>query len=172
MYVVWAFVCMHMSECMFIYVPIFTVWGGENWLPASSSLRLSAATAYWWARQIVCLTGCCQSWTLQQGWSAIVESMTMWHHCSMIFYTGFRCSTVSTINLPCLSADYKSLHGAAPEYLKSYCVGVSTLRARLQQKAGGEGQSKSQKDLFRRSVSAIAPFPLPDRGAGTTSQHP
>ena len=53
-------------------------------LPASSSLRLIAETAYWRARQSVCLTGCSQSWTLQQSWSVIVESMTMWRHCSVI----------------------------------------------------------------------------------------
>jgi len=66
-------------------------------LPALSSLRLIAATAYWRAHQSVCLTGC------RQGWSAIVESITMWRYYPVIFYTGFWCSIVSIINLPCSS---------------------------------------------------------------------
>src|SRR6218665_1101551 len=53
---------------------------------------------------------------------------------------------------------YKSLHGAAPDYLKSYCVGVSTLRAgaRLQSEVKGDLKVRKSKTCFGDRAFSVA----------------
>ena len=63
-----------------------------------------------------------------------------------------RCNGVGCMMLPCRHTVnrcyllvYKSLHGAAPDYLKSYCVGVSTSRAGARQRSEVKGDLKVRK---------------------------
>src|SRR6218665_2892890 len=53
---------------------------------------------------------------------------------------------------------YKSLHGAAPDYLKSYCVGVSTLRAgaRLRSEVKGDLKVRKSKTCFGDRAFSVA----------------
>src|SRR6218665_2319093 len=63
---------------------------------------------------------------------------------------------------------YRYLHGAVPDYLKSYCVLVSKSREGARLRSEVKGDLKVRKS---KTVSAIAPFLLPGSGAGITSQH-
>src|SRR6218665_2379471 len=53
---------------------------------------------------------------------------------------------------------YKSLHGAAPDYLKSYCVGVSTSRAgaRLRSEVKGDLKVRKSKICFGDRAFSVA----------------
>src|SRR6218665_1053057 len=53
---------------------------------------------------------------------------------------------------------YKSLHGAAPDYLKSYCIGVSTSRAgaRLRSEVKGDLKVRKSKTCFGDCAFSVA----------------
>src|SRR6218665_925028 len=59
---------------------------------------------------------------------------------------------------PIAEVVYKSLHGAAPNYLKSYCVGVSTSRvgARLRSEVKGDLKERKSKTCFGERAFSVA----------------
>jgi len=138
---------------------ITTVWGGENNLPClprhHSSLSLQLLTG---GHARVSASQAVVSW--QQSRSAI-----MWRYCSMTCFTGF---------LDCKHALllYKSLYDAVPEYLKLYCIGVSSPRIGSRLWSEVKGNLKVQKSKTYFDNCAMKTFQWPNRGAGTSFQHP
>src|SRR6218665_485133 len=95
-------------------------------LPALSSLRLIAATAYWQAPK--CLLDRMQS-VLNSG-ARLVCNRRKYDHVTPLLRDRLHWLPMQYhINYKLALLVYKSLHGAAPDYLKSYCFGVSTSRA-------------------------------------------
>ena len=96
------------------------------------------------------------SWMLQRSWSAIVESITMWLRCSATVYTGFLCSTISTINLPCSSTSlFMVLRRNTLNNTESGCL------HREREHVYDPRLRAIWKSENRRPVLAIAPFLLP-----------
>ena len=127
-----------------------TVWCGENigfLLRRHSCWSLQQPTdgrarVYAW-QAAVCSELCSK---------AGLQSSKVWtcdDNRSVTFYTGFRSSTISTINFARLQVSSWSCAGIT----KSDCVGVSTSRAGARLRFQDQRWSKSPKieDLFRRS---------------------